>query len=131
MEHAQQPGAALRAEIEECFDRCFGRETGIIVLDRLLERVKAYKKKLLLALDKPELPHHNNARESDIRPYVTRRMISSGTRSENGRLSRNAFQSLIKTAAKHGYGATDLHHRVGVPGAPTCPGSLSFARQIQ
>ena len=131
-EHAQQPGAVLRAEIERRFDRCFGRETGIIALDKLLARVKVHKKNLPRALDKPELPLHNNARESDIRPYVTRRKISSGTRLENGRLSRDAFQSVIKTANRPGYSATDyLHHRLGIPGAPDVPWLPVLARQIE
>ena len=57
---------------------------------------------------------------------MTRRKVSSGTRSENGRLSRDAFQSLIRTAARHGYSAADyLNNRSVSPAPPTCPGSLS------
>ena len=77
-------------------------------------------------------PLHNNARESDIRPYVTRRKVSSGTRSENGRLSRDAFQSLIKTAARHGYSAADyLNNRLGIPGAPDVPWLPVLAPQLE
>ena len=130
--HARQPEAALRAEIEATFDNRFGRKTGIDALDELLARVNAHRNKLLLALDHPELPLHNNARESDIRPYVTRRKVSSGTRSENGRLSRDAFQSLIKTAAKHGYSAADyLNNRLGIPGAPDVPWLPVLAPQLE
>ena len=130
--HAQEPGAALRAEIEANFDSCFGAETRIDALDELLARVNAHRNKLLLALDHPELPLHNNARECDIRPYVTRRKVSSGTRSENGRLSRDAFQSLIKTAAKHGYSASDyLNNRFGIPGAPDVPWLPVLAPQCE
>ena len=130
--HAQQPEAALRAEIEATFDNRFGRKTGIHALDELLARVNAHRKKLLLALDHPELPLHNNARECDIRPYVTRRKVSSGTRSENGRLSRDAFQSLIRTAARHGYSAADyLNNRLGIPGAPDVPWLPVLAPQLE
>ena len=130
--HAQQPEAALRAEIEATFDSRFGAETRIDTLDELLARVNAHRNKLLLALDHPELPLHNNARESDIRPCVTRRKVSSGTRSENGRLSRDAFQSLIRTAARHGYSAADyLNNRLGIPGAPDVPWLPVLAPQLE
>ncbi len=58
------------------------------------------KRELLLVLERPDLPLHNNLSEGDIREYVKRRKISGGTRSEEGRRSRDTFASLKKTCRK-------------------------------
>jgi len=51
-------------------------------------------------LDRPETPLHTNGSENDIRCYVTRRKLSAGTRSDDGRDCRDAFLSLAKTCGK-------------------------------
>ena len=56
----------------------------------------------MLVLDRPDIPLHNNASESDIREYVKRRKISGGTRSDEGRKCRDTFTSLKKTCGKLG-----------------------------
>jgi hypothetical protein len=60
------------------------------------------KRELLLVLERPELPLHNNLSEGDIREYVKRRKISGGTRSDDGRRGRDTFASLKKTCRKLG-----------------------------
>ena len=60
----------------------------------------AHKAELLLALERPDLPLHNNLSEGDIREHVKRRKISGGTRSEDGRRCRDTFSSLKKTCRK-------------------------------
>lgn len=60
------------------------------------------KQELLRVLDFPDLPLHNNAAETDIREYVTRRKISGGTRSDLGRRARDTFVGLKKTCRKLG-----------------------------
>jgi hypothetical protein len=60
------------------------------------------KKELLLVLERPEIPLHNNLSENDIREYVKKRKISGGTRSEEGRRCRDTFTSLKKTCKKLG-----------------------------
>jgi hypothetical protein len=90
--------AALRAR----FDWIFQRRTGFDILDRLLARLHANKPELLMVLERPEIPLHTNGSENDIRCHVTRRKISSGTRSDPGRDCRDAFLGLAKTCAKLG-----------------------------
>ena len=53
-------------------------------------------------LDYPELPLHNNAAETDIREYVTRRKISGGTRADLEPQARDTFVGLKKTCRKLG-----------------------------
>lgn len=81
------------------------------------------KKKLLLVLDRPEVPLHNNSSENEIRDEVKKRKISAGTRSKNGRLSRNTFLGLKKTCKKLGvsfyeYLLARLSHDKKIPYLP-------------
>jgi hypothetical protein len=106
---------ALRAR----FDRIFKRDTGYILLDRLLARLHQRKAELLRVLDRPEIPLHTNGSENDIRSWVTKRKISGGTVSNAGKAARDAMLGLLKTCAKLNvsfYGF--LGDRFAVPGAP-------------
>ena len=99
------------------FDRIFHRHTGFATLDRLLARLHTNKAELLTVLDRPEIPLHTNGSESDIRCQVTRRKVSAGTRSDEGRDSRDAFLGLSKTCDKLGIPVWDyLGSRLKVAG---------------
>jgi len=77
-------------------------KTCFVSLNLALERMGRNKRELLLVLERPDLPLHSNLSEGDIREYVKRRKISGGTRSEEGRRSRDTFASLKKTCRKLG-----------------------------
>lgn len=94
------PGEAAKVVLEERFDEIFATETCSAVLDAALRRVARNKEELLLVLDRPDIPLHNNLSERDIREYVKKRKISGSTRSDNGRRSRDTFTSLKKTCRK-------------------------------
>jgi hypothetical protein len=79
------PTSRRRAALRARFDRIFRRHTGFATLDRLLQRLHAKKPELLMVLDRPEIPLHTNGSENDIRCQVTKRKVSSGTRSDVGR----------------------------------------------
>jgi Transposase IS66 family len=103
-------------------DWIFQRQTGFVVLDRLLARLHANKPELLRVLDRPEIPLHTNGSENDIRAQVTRRKVSGGTRSDTGRDCRDAFLGLAKTCAKLGLSFWDyLGARLDVPDQPAIP----------
>jgi hypothetical protein len=70
--------------------------------DAVLKEMRDHKADLLRVLERPEVPLHNNASESDIREYVKKRKISGGTRSTAGRPCRDTFASLKKTCRKLG-----------------------------
>jgi len=72
------------------------------MLNLALERLYKNKAELLLVLERPEIPLHNNLSENDIREYVKRRKVSGSTRSEQGRRCRDTFTSLKKTCRKLG-----------------------------
>jgi hypothetical protein len=84
------------------FDALCATKTCFVSLNLALKRMGRNKRELLLVLERPDLPLHNNLSEGDIREYVKRRKISGGTRSEDGRRSRDTFASLKKTCRKLG-----------------------------
>jgi hypothetical protein len=86
------------------------------------------KLELLLVLNRPEIPLHNNAAETDIREYVRKRIISGSTRSDFGRRCRDTFASLKKTCRKLGVGFREyLKDRVS--GRNTIPWLSDLMRQ--
>jgi hypothetical protein len=112
-----QPSPRRAVALGKRFDRIFLRRTGFVTLDRLLKRLHANKAELLMVLDRPETPLHTNGSENDIRCYVTRRKVSAGTRSDDGRDCRDAFLGLAKTCDKLGIAVWDyLGSRLKVVG---------------
>jgi hypothetical protein len=108
----QQPG--LKESIEAHFDELCRTRTSCATLRQALKRLAKNKKELLLVLQRPDIPLHNNLSERDIRAYVIKRKISGSTRSENGRRCRDTFTSLIKTCKKQGINYWDfLGDRLG------------------
>lgn len=98
--YKQRPTKQRKIELEKEFDDIFQENTCFFQLNRALKRLYKNKSELLLVLDRPDIPLHNNASESDIREYVKRRKISGGTRSTVGRKCRDTFISLKKTCRK-------------------------------
>ena len=116
------PTPRRRNQFRARFDRIFRRRTGFVTLDRLLARLHANKAELLAVLDHPDIPLHTNGSERDIRCHVTKRKVSGGTRSDDGRDCRDAFLGLAKTCAKLGIAFWDyLGSRLGICGQPTIP----------
>jgi hypothetical protein len=96
------PDKTKKIELENRFDAIFSQKTRYQMLNLALKRLYENKAELLLVLDRPEIPLHNNLSENDIREYVKRRKISGSTRSELGRRCRDTFTSLKKTCRKLG-----------------------------
>lgn len=97
-----QPDATQRPVLEARFDTLVQQRTGYPSIDGVLKEMRSHKADLLRVLQRPEVPLHNNARESDIREFVKRRKISGGTRNDAGRRCRDTFASLKKTCRKLG-----------------------------
>jgi Transposase IS66 family len=77
---------------------------------------------LLRVLDRPEIPLNTNASENDIRTFVTKRKISGGTVSHNGRDARDIMLGLAKTCMKLKLSFYEfLGARLGIPGIPIPP----------
>lgn len=101
----------LKAFLEERFEQIFTTTTLFETLNQVLQRLYRRKAELLKALERPDLPLHNNTSEQDIREFVTKRKISGSTRSESGRRCRDTFASLKKTCRKLGVSLTGVSQR--------------------
>ncbi len=100
--YKKSPDETKKAQLEERFEEIFTQKTNFQMLNLALERLYENKDELLLVLERPEIPLHNNLSENDIREYVKRRKVSGSTRSEPGRRCRDTFTSLKKTCRKLG-----------------------------
>jgi hypothetical protein len=96
------PSEEQKQALSQRFDKIFTQKTCFQTLNLALQRIYANKSPLLLVLERPEIPLHNNLSENDIRDYVKKRKISATTRSDAGRAARDTFLSLKKTCQKLG-----------------------------
>jgi len=86
-------------KVRQGFQALIQTQTCSGLLQDALSGLAVIKEELLLVLEDLSLPLHNNLSESQIREYVKRRKISSGTRSDLGRQCRDTFASLKKRVA--------------------------------
>jgi uncharacterized small protein (DUF1192 family) len=100
--YKQNPKLKEKKRLEDLFDEIFTQKTSSATLNAALKRIYNNKSELLLVLDRPDIPLHNNGAENAIREYVKKRKISGSTRSETGRRCRDTFTSLKKTCRKLG-----------------------------
>lgn len=97
---APDPTTAERLRTE--FDELFSTVTGYDQLDKRIAKTLHKKERLLLVLDAPDLPLHNNPAELGVRQRVRKRDISFGPRSQNGVAAWDTFMTLTETAKKLG-----------------------------
>lgn len=100
--YKESPASNKKNEINMRFEDIFNQYTTCTMLNKALKQIYKNKKELLLVLEYPDIPLHNNLSENDIREYVKKRKISGSTRSTNGRRCRDTFVSLKKTCRKNG-----------------------------
>lgn len=100
--YREQPTPEERARLDACFDALFGTVTGYADLDRRLALTRDKKPELLLVLEHPELPLHNNPAELGARQRVRKRDVSFGPRSPAGSSAWDTFMTLAATTRKLG-----------------------------
>lgn len=112
--YQRDPEPTRVSALEARFDAIFTQRTCFETLKRLY----AHRQKLLLVLQRPDIPLHTNGSENDIRGYVKWRKVSGGTRSDLGKRCRDTFASLKKTCRKLGISFWDyLTDRIEQHGA--------------
>jgi hypothetical protein len=94
------PEPQQKQALEQQFENVLTTVTCSEAVNAGLQRLYRHKTELLMVLEHPEIPLHNNGSEQAIREYVKRRKVSGGTRSEAGRRSRDTFTSLKQTCRK-------------------------------
>jgi cell division protein FtsB len=100
--YKQSPSEAEHTRLEAAFDELFATQTGYEALDERISKTRAKKQSLLLVLEYPELPLHNNASELGVRRRVRKRDVSFGPRTEAGRHAWDTFMTLAETTRKLG-----------------------------
>jgi hypothetical protein len=113
LKYREAPSDSQRIRLDHLFDEIFSTATGYDALDQRIAKTKAKKHSLLLVLDHPELPLHNNDAELSARGRVRKRVVSFGTRVQDGTKAWDTFMSLAATTRKLGINFLDyLYDRI-------------------
>lgn len=104
--YQEHPTVEDKERLIKDFDAIFSITTNYDLLDDRIAKIKTLKDKLLVVLDNPDLPLHNNGAELAARRQVRYRDISFQTRSEEGRNAKNIALSIYQTCKKLGVDAT-------------------------
>ncbi|MDJ0774923.1 MAG: transposase [Mastigocoleus sp. MO_167.B18] len=112
-------------ELELEFWKIFTKKTGYEQLDER-KRLTALKvDELLLVLEHPELPLHNNPAELAARTMVQRRNISYATQTQQGTKAWDIFMSLVDTTRKLGLSFFEyMRDRISKIGDIPCLGTM-------
>ena len=100
--YRELPTTAERIRLDARFDTLFRTVTGYQALDQRLALTLDKKPELLLVLEHPELPLHNNPAELGARQRVRKRDVSFGPRSPAGSAAWDIFMTLAATTRKLG-----------------------------
>lgn len=92
------PEKATALKLE--FATLFSQKTDYEQLNQRLAKTLAHQEKLLLVLDHPEVPLHNNSAELGVRQRVRKRDISFGPRTEEGKVAWDSLMTVAETAKK-------------------------------
>ena len=98
--YKKDPGPEMKQALEDEFDCIFAAKTGYDELDKHIALTATNKNKLLLVLEHPEIPLHNNPAELAVRELVIKRKISIGTRSLKGTRAWETFMTISDTCRK-------------------------------
>ncbi|MBU0569125.1 transposase [bacterium] len=101
-EYKKNPTEEEKIRLSNLFDEVFSTKTGYDDLDNRIELTKGKEDSLLVVLDYPDTPLHNNPAELALRMYVIKRKISFGTRSLDGTKSWETFFTIMDTCRKLG-----------------------------
>lgn len=100
--YRDKPTSHKAQRLSQQFDKLFQTATGYKDLDERIRITYEKKPQLLLVLKHPELPLHNNPAELAVRQRVRKRDISLGSRSQEGLMAWDTFQSLAATCRQLG-----------------------------
>ncbi len=69
-QYKENPNATDKKHLQDMFDEIFTQKTSSGMLNLALNRIYNNKSELLLVLDRPDIPLHNNGAENAVREYV-------------------------------------------------------------
>jgi hypothetical protein len=111
--YRQRPDPTEKQGLAADFDQLFATATGYQALDARIAKTRLKKASLLMVLDHPEIPLHNNPAELGARQRVRKRDVSFGPRTPDGAKAWDTFMTLTATAKKLGVSIYSyIHDRV-------------------
>jgi hypothetical protein len=100
-------------KLSDDFDNLFSTKTRYDSLNNRIAKTKSKKTELLVVLNSPEIPLHNNLSENAARVEKRRRDVSLQTKSEEGTKAKDTMMSIVETCKKLGVnGYRFIHDRV-------------------
>jgi len=100
--YKESPSQEMASQLSSRFDTLFATTTGYDALDQRIAITRVKKDALLLVLEHPFLPLHNNGSELGARVQARIRDINLQTISSNGTKCKDTFCTIIQTARKLG-----------------------------
>lgn len=111
------PSGLEKLRLKSKFWEIFGSPCGYEQLDERKKLTLSKISELLLVLEHPELPLHNNPAELAARTMVQRRNISYATQTCEGTKAMDVFMSLVATTRKLGISFFEyMHDRISYLG---------------
>ena len=100
LEYTENPTPDTKIKLNNDFDVLFASETGYEQLDKRISLTRNKKESLLLPLQFPFLPLHNNDAENAAQHQARLRDIHLQTRNAKGTKAKDTFATIVKTARK-------------------------------
>ncbi len=100
LDYTEQPTSKVAKQLADKFDILFSTKTGYEQLDERIALTAEKKEALLLPLQFPFLPLHNNDAEGGAQHQARLRDIHLQTRNEKGTKAKDTFATIVKTARK-------------------------------
>jgi hypothetical protein len=95
------------------FDHLFSTRSAYEKLNNRVEKSKEKKVELLVALNHPEVPLHNNISENGARAEKRRMDVSLQTKTDEGTQAKDTMMSIVETCKKlHISGYKFIHDRI-------------------
>ena len=107
LEYTESPTKAVALQLEKEFDDLFSTKTGYDLLDKRIAVTLSKKEELLLPLQFPFLPLHNNESEGGAQYQARSRDIHLQTKNEKGTKAKDTFGTIVMTARKLGVNVYD------------------------
>jgi len=101
-DYKQEPTEQKKIALWADFDELFSQVTSYEQLNKRLALTLGKKNELLVVLDYPEIPLHNNLSENGLREMVIKRKISGGVETEAGKVAWENNMSILGTCKKLG-----------------------------
>jgi len=100
LEYTENPTPEIKIKLNKDFDILFSHKTGYEQLDKRISLTLNKKEALLLPLQFPFLPLHNNDAENGAQHQARLRDIHLQTRNAKGTKAKDTFATIVKTARK-------------------------------